>query len=298
MSYNLEENGVEVFQVIPKEKVKELRENIIDDIRQFPEYKYENSTRVLGAFGAMGNPSSFHCISVREIRDIVYQYSILKLKSYYQGRYCSMIFDRLSKRLNGSTISAESWHRDLAPKKDEHDIILGGWINLDDEDQYFSCIPNTHRDNTNDVGFIREQCREGNTKIKIPPGCWIAFYSDILHEIAKKKYTKDSYKLYIGFYISNQQQPLYKIDNIINTQSVPPLPSGEYPPIYTKNHIMFRKQKIEELKDTMENDILENGTLPRIMKSLQHYRDVSYGYISMYPEYSLREKNIFYPIQL
>ena len=53
-----------------------------------------------------------------------------------------MLFDRMLLRKKGQNPLAESWHRDVCSKPPKStlskgDNILGGWLNLDDNNQFF-----------------------------------------------------------------------------------------------------------------------------------------------------------------
>ena len=77
----------------------------------------------------------------------------------------------------GRSPSRESWHRDEAINAEENDQIFGGWINLDTEDQYFSCAPGTHTGVKGHSGFApisKEEAKKYNKKevkksVTIPP---------------------------------------------------------------------------------------------------------------------------------
>ena len=54
------------------------------------------------------------------------------------------VIDRMMFRRAGQSASAKSWHRDESLHAKEGDHIFGGWINLDDFNQTFSGIPESH----------------------------------------------------------------------------------------------------------------------------------------------------------
>lgn len=131
---------------------------------EFPEYavKGRHTQRVLGGFGALGNPSSFHHPFVRKLRrDIKKRIADRLFRPYARHRYgeqraqtvrLEKLFDRLcvrNKTLFGS-VSGELWHRDTYDAKKglrplprtlpsstgdddaaEEDLLFGGWLNLD-----------------------------------------------------------------------------------------------------------------------------------------------------------------------
>ena len=216
------------------------------------------------------------------------------------SRYLSQLFDRMSERKAGSTLTAESWHRDQAPECDTQADVFGGWVNFDlDAPQYFSCVPGTQRlartsaprptkpavatpsrrrrapkpsssssslssvppsaspppvsppgdedaedDDADPIaaGFSRvgphETALYEKTKveIEIPPGSWVVFNQSLVHEVRrqKTKLKRDSVRVYLGFRLGVCRAPLFPVDRVLTTQAVPPLPSGQRPPMYAQ----------------------------------------------------------------
>lgn len=336
---DLFQHGVSIVPLLDKERTKYYRDNYKDI--QFPEFLQHDGQYVMGGFGAYGNPSSFHNFIVRELRNetnsLMTQFFQKKFQTEYpkESFYIERLFDRMCVRKNGTTIPKETWHRDLnpmtmiladkkkkeyTPRPDEH--IFGGWINLDDEPQYFSCALSTHTDNIivkkgkSESGFIAQDKPDKNmkpTKIEIPSGHAIVFYQKILHQVLPKKYSQDSFRQFQLFRIfcSNEKpEPLFpqeKIHRWIDTQATPLLPSGQHPPMYSSNHssiFLFRGNRndpIEFSKKINPNCLIEQKCksgknkdrqyriVQRFMTSLKEYN------LPMYPAYTQEEKRIFFP---
>lgn len=153
---SFELNGVITLPIIGFDELKNIQREFLDTLKHFPEYKSKKgiSAYVLGGFAALGNPSSFHNELVRKLRVIAFNKVKKRFKQYCDGKvgvssgnwYIQCLVDRMMYRLKGQKPVAESWHRDVIPSKYVclEDEIFGGWINLDDQDQFFSCIPGSH----------------------------------------------------------------------------------------------------------------------------------------------------------
>lgn len=270
----------------------------------------------MGGFGAYGNPASFHNPIVREIRR--HAYPIVKrflVGHFPDGYYVEQLFDRMCVRRAGTSTTRESWHRDISVKKHQDDRVFGGWINLDDKPQYFSCAIGTHTD-TDDgsgTGFVRNDKPEKATRILIPSGHAILFFQDILHQVLPQRQKTDSFRLFQSFRISKEPNPLFgkdRIDKWIEDQATPLLPSGQHPPMYSSNHssvflfsdgkndpILFSSQfRSQCLTHKVCNGQKHGGRsyqiVHRFMTSLHDYQ------LPLYPPYSNEDALIFYPQQL
>lgn len=159
--------------VVPVYATSEARQRWEDRVwaalDEMPEYKVKGKTahRVLGGFGAYGNPSSFHHPTIQTLRQRVkknismplFRALAHELKMDSQTRL-EMLFDRVCvryKKFKG--IGGENWHRDIydGPKYDlrelpktlnggrDLDDIFGGWLNLSDQPTYFMGLVQSHR---------------------------------------------------------------------------------------------------------------------------------------------------------
>jgi hypothetical protein len=140
-------DGVCVIPVLTSKELKCYHTHFYKELKHFPEYKENNKNPlVVGGFGALGNPSSFHNTTVRTLR-IRLMFSTIPLLSKYPNlnkRKLEQLIDRMSIRRVNTSLSKESWHRDVAENLSKDDIIFGGWINLDlHNHQKFSCVKGT-----------------------------------------------------------------------------------------------------------------------------------------------------------
>lgn len=142
-----------------------------DAIDEFPEYRQgtagRHTQRVLGGFGALGNPSSFHHTEVQELRMRLKKNVVGPMLAHYvrvrgwtdDHVNLESLFDRLCVRFKEfGSVSAETWHRDIydgakyghreLPRSlpgNLRDLLFGGWVNMSDEDQFFVCEIGSHR---------------------------------------------------------------------------------------------------------------------------------------------------------
>jgi hypothetical protein len=264
-----------------------------------PEYGF-----VLGAFGAFGNPASFHSKEIYALRYILFHKLKFLFKNVDPSRKLEMLFDRLAIRREGANVSGESFHRDTCSLMSTDDNIYGGWINLDDtETQYFSCVPGTHTC-AGRGGFERIQGDYKDTKIKLPvkPKQVLIFNQNIIHEIFKQKIKKTNIRLYLGWrhtysdlpLLSDPKDPQKNINKILNDQIVPVLPSGDVPFMYSKQHPGLHRHMVikitEEIKDFYK---INNAKYPSgkvISRSLVY----PISKVSIPGEY----KKIYYPTQI
>jgi len=247
-----------------------------------PEYGF-----VLGAFGALGNPASFHNVDLYKLRyHLFLKYK--KLFNYIDNtRYLEVLFDRLCIRRQGTTTSKETFHRDTCSLKTAEDIIYGGWINLDKTTtQYFSCVPGTHNC-AGKGGFEKLEKEEADkaktmkVKYTINPFDMVIFDQNTVHEIFPQTQKKDNIRLYLGWRHTKSTEPLFNsrrderfnINQILAKQLVPPLPSGDLPTMYSGNHPGLWRDRIvtltSEIKPfyTIINDKYKNGVV--VMKKIK-----------------------------
>lgn len=277
-------------------------------VSEFPEYQDNVTIFTLGAFGALGNPASFHNPVVRHIRinmmsRAVNLFSFFTTLTGCKGKNLEQLIDRMSIRKQGTTLGKETWHRDQA-NSPQGDMIFGGWVNLDlTNEQRFSCIPGSHVSRSSiEVGFAREtQVDESQKRIyQIPPGYCIVFFQNILHEVLPGKIRFDSIRLYLGWRLTDSTISLYNHEVAIQDQGVPSnLPGGGPITMFAPNHLSFHAQNtITWSQNTFKPQCLEQKNTPKLgqfiivhktMKSLREYN------LPLYPEYTQEELSILHP---
>jgi len=301
--------GIYTVQIFENSELENLRNEFLEECKLFQEFeKTANVNFVLGGFGALGNPSSFHNNFVRKIRLKVYEKAKTFLKKIHEEKNIEAFFDRMLLRKAGDSPSREKWHRDITPNLEKNDIVYGGWLNLDDSSNYFSCIPGSHQLENDTSGFVKikkedfENLNSKKEKIEILPGHIILFNQNTIHEITATKLNYDSYRIFHGFRITDSTVPIFNYNNVIENQGVPLLPSGQEPPMYAKMHIVFHKDLLIKWSDTsIEKSILIDYTdkynninkiCPRFMGSLLSYN------FKLYSEYTEDEINQYKPLKI
>ncbi|CAE7563522.1 unnamed protein product [Symbiodinium natans] len=310
---SLSSDGVLVLPVLGAD-VMCIRRQLRAAMASFPEFQKGADRLVLGSFGALGNPASFHHPCVRRCRWRCFEAALGVFRNYVQ-RFAEseswrleLLWDRLCVRKQGDKMSRETVHRDIAKYKLDSDKIFGGWLNLDCRAQFFHCVPRSHRQNHHGRhGFCREE--RGNQKmhrVEVEPGGLVVFYQDILHEVPRETVAEDSFRLFVGWRLTQSDRSLQDLaatadpgipdtDAIFDTQGVPLLPSGQKPPMYAKNHLLFWRKGLVAWSDQSVRDSCKQQTkcgglkvllAPRWFGSLQ-----SLG-LPLYNEYTDEEKSI------
>jgi hypothetical protein len=311
-----------------------------------PEYDYKNMVDerfVLGGFGALGNPSSFHIPSTRDVREWALYAVISKIfknSKYFKGYKIEKLFDRIIYRPSyyknptrvgnnkkGEKVRAgklgkktplkpmaESWHRDESVFASKDDLTFGGWLNISKGISTFSCCPKTHKNVSGHRGFatIKKDTREfkmaekNKVKVIIPEGHLLIFYEQLVHEVYPGHLNYKVIRYHTGFRLTKSNKPMTpNLEFIIENQGVPPLKSGQIPPIFGANHQAafmylvqwFSKRFIRKVKNnyTIKKSKYDHETgrtyciVDRYMKSLKEYK------LPLYKSYNKYEKNIFYP---
>lgn len=313
---SLQENGYITIPIYDSKELKEIRRQLEFEVSQFQEFKENTNQFVLGGFSAFGNPSSFHNLIVRKIRLDVYKPAkehIFKPINE-DNRKLEQIIGRMMIRSPRMKPSKESWHRDISPNTLETDTIFGGWVNLSDKEQNFSCIRGSHNDKptNNKKGFatikdkkLIQQYNNSPNKIsvKIPPGHLLVFYENIIHEVVAISKPYKIIRLFIAWRLTNQNIPLIpNLDTLLENQSVIPLKSLQIPPLYATLHWTNWREKIEEFSQQVNDKCLEERTVisgqysgrtyrivQKHMKSLKEYE------FNMYPKYQQIEIDILKP---
>jgi len=303
---NLRRHGVAVVRVCNDKQLRTLNKNFWDAVVNFPEYK--NPTKgaelVMGGFGALANPASFHNPMVRAFRLFMMRKAValFSIVDGSQNRKLEMLPDRMSIRRPGTATTAEAWHRDQSPGLADSDDVFGGWVNLNrTQNQYFSCVPGTHADaagiaqrhSAPGFGCFDKKAGEAlarrRQRFTIPPGHWIVFYQHIAHEVVARKMDHVSIRIYCGFRLTHSEKPLFDTSARIAQQGILKIPSGQEPPMFGRNHLSFWGERIDEFSQQFKNVCIEGERVPRFMHSLQHYR------LQMYEAYKPIELQILTP---
>lgn len=181
--------GVAVVRSFDEAARKHWNRRLFDAMDDFPEYKLKGRSvqRVLGGFGAFGNPSSFHHPEVRVFRrmrkKLVFRpvmTSYAKLAFPNDRLLLESLFDRLCVRCEAfNRPVAEAWHRDIYGA-DKHklrplprtlpgnsqDLLFGGWTNLDHRTQSFVGLLATHTSPTSGKAGFAEFSKSEIEKFK------------------------------------------------------------------------------------------------------------------------------------
>ena len=340
---SLSKYGVALVPIIDPDDLKSYQEEFDGTIAGFPEFKEglgDNDVRVLGGFAALSSASSFNNLFVRGLRMKASKGTESFFSSYINSYYnkelrenykVEVLFDRMMLRHKKMKAVAEVYHRDVMPTKliQKTDEIYGGWINLDETPQYFSCIPGSH------LGIVQKGLKEGfvtiqsrgmdsipkaerkehlksikkiikdlnkyKKRITIPPLHMIIFPQYILHEVVANPTKHKMRRLFTGWRMSTSSKALRDYSDMMKNQAVVPLPGGMIPPTFSMNHQSFfsgvplvKKVVNKEWEIKLINNLI-SLTPTRKMKKLviQYKKKKSRKLISkMVFEYCRKEKII------
>ena len=308
MAASLASNGYVVIDVawMTAAKRQSIRDVIDHQVANFREFQSvpEGGKYVLGGFGAFGNPSAFHNRAVRILREwaLVEVLPFLRVEAG-PGQRLEQLVDRLMIRTAADSACKESWHRDEAPLAEATDKTFGGWWNLDDQSQYFSCVTGSHATARGHSGFGKLTGTYVGTRVEIPPGAIIVFYEHIIHEVVAKKAGYRMYRLFLGWRLTDATTPMIP-DTLhrLEYQAVMPLKSNQIPPMYPVLIWTNHRAKLDAFSKHLrrrcrEARRVESGAhkgethdvVHRHMRSLYEYK------LRRYKAYSARERRLYTP---
>ena len=278
--------GAVVVPLFPPAELTRANRRLQREIDIYPEYNCVNSIetpRVLGGFGAFGNPSSFHSPIVRDIRAVALPVARRVFAQAYADSksppVLEQLFDRVCLRTAGTKIPPESWHRDITPPQVklpstdgklaknptklpvEEAQVFGGWINLNkpgQEAQQFIFVPGSHisqATSTTATGFApiaKEDHREldaASVTLDVPPGHLLIFFQHIVHKVAPVTYKNSSLRLFTSWRLGGPMNPFFGEEysaRIITNFESPVIPSGQRAPLYSANCLSIRNKKTVE----------------------------------------------------
>jgi hypothetical protein len=130
----------------------------------------------------------------------------------------------------------------------------------------------------------------------------IIFNQNIVKEVLPKKSTFDSYRLYIGWRITNGTIPLYDNTKVIKDQGIITLPGGMKPSMYYNTHWMMYRDNLVEWSKKVKPEFREK----KLFKKENIYLDVVCKYMPslkdanqcLWVAYSEYEKMILKPQNL
>lgn len=334
LGQQLQSVGAVVVPVFQPEELERANRRLYREIDLYPEYRGKNSIetpRVLGGFGAFGNPSSFHSPTVRAVRQVVLPVARKVFTQAYpqpapQALVLEQLLDRVCLRTPGTKIPAESWHRDITPPhvklprpdgtvektptKLPSAQVFGGWVNLNEEggeDQQFFFVPGTHKEDptasqlkgfapitSEDHPALDKRCQT----LTVPPGHLIIFFQHITHKIAPVEYTCPSLRLFIGWRVGGPSTPFFGeeyTNRVLTNFEVPPLPSGQRSPLYSANCLSVRNAKtIAWSKQALKSSLLVQK-VPAKKSGKAPYTIAPRFLISLTPKFRQKYPKFFAP---
>lgn len=310
---NMQELITKGVMVIPYPENIRKQFNLNKYLSEQKEYVHinQNTNFVMGAFGAFGNPSSFHHPEIRKLRLNIYNFIKTYFSNTFHNKYLECIVDRFAIRRPDTSLSPETWHRDISNMKNNNiigsndDLIFGGWVNLDDNHtQQFSCVPCTHDNILSGTGFTRLSKDDAlkyksiKEKINVPPNHLIIFNEKIIHQVLPIKYKNYSYRLFMKYRItSNPDTPLINTNHllkVIENQDIFPLNVEQQPPMYAKLHAVNWKTRLNDFSENIKDEFIdkklqETKQIKRVHRLMPSLKAAGYD---LFPDYSEEEINM------
>lgn len=279
-------------------------------IAAMPEFKGEPTQHVFGSFSALGNPSSFHNPYIRQVRQWTMSHTVPLLQQYQkligENYNLEQLPDRVLYRPSNVTPDKESWHRDESDANPA-DAIFGGWLNFNQQPQYFSCVLGSHllKIKAGEKGFNLLTPEEkahyakspSRRRIVIPPGALLIFNETIVHEIIPLSRSHPIKRLFMGWRLTQESHPLNDQKDKFITQAPLRLKTGQYPPMYSVSKNLTPDDQRAQLSFWSQNSFIDqcletlHATLivHRFMHGLAHYN------LPLYPPYTDDELQLYTP---
>lgn len=305
------------------EQLPELHNEFMQTVRSFPEFTtpHKMNEFVMGGFGALGNPASFHNPLVRKLREWCLSIVVDFFKDLLRtdnAMHLEMLVDRMLYRPTGATVSKDSWHRDTPLASQpldalaEEDMVFGGWINLDTaHSQPFEYVAGTHMGSgsnhhtgftTIDKKYHKELDAKSST-IMVPPGGIIIFFERILHKVSGGKAKHDMTRLFIGWRLTKSTTAMFPdTAKQLDDQGIVNLKSGQVPPMYATLHWTNWRNKLVEWSKFVHPSSTElrevksgksKGEVHRVC--VRHMRSLKALNMPLFKRYSQREHRLYQP---
>jgi len=269
----------------------------------------DNTEFIISNFGAHGNPSSQHHPLVRDFRLEMFRFmkQSLERDTEFNGKYLQCLPDRFSQRFRKP--SKEAWHKDVSIDYDifTNSKILGGWANLDETDQFFSCIIGSHLEPAPGEGFAalskdnKKIYKARKTLVRIPPGHAISFDEKVTHEIADVKLVGVSRRLYMKYHISSDSRSAFDVDVIrsaIQNQGLFQMNQWNSMPMYEKIHPMFWNAQLVEFGKNIKPEFIAKPNKKGNIYVQRYMISLLEAGVGMFPEYREEEIEILFPVKI
>lgn len=296
LSYAEELHGAGVVVVPLGEDMISGMPDIRADMKRiaFTAPEFEGATvsePVCGSFQALAHPSTFHAEEVRVLR----QRCMAQLVNHLWRDFVAadgpgsddlrleQMFDRLCVRRAGTTITGETWHRDVSPNTlDSTDRVFGGWLNIGPKVQYFKYVPGTQASKGASSGFVRafsasdKRCFTARSvTVEVPVGHMVVFFENIVHGVAGRHHEEDEYRLFLGWrltsddFSANGGNDGEDLRTALTTQAVMALKSGQRVPMWPKMFQVYHAPKLASFSEQLPASMRgADGRATRFLPSL------------------------------
>lgn len=308
----LQTDGVVVIQLLTAEETATHRAAVLAAVKKAPELNVvaaSPTTQSLGAFGALGTPSSQNNLAVRELRKLA---QLRTVKAVWRGcagdRNLEQLVDRLCVRTKKQP--KESWHRDESPFPPKADEIFGGWINIGETSNYFTFAKGTHKEQRGTGGFAKIKnpapYDAKRVRVTVPPGHLVIFYEHLAHEVTSVPVKKMDLRLFIGWRLTDATTPLISdISKRMDEQGIIRIKSGQECPMHAALHWTNWRKKLAEFSKQFRPECKTFRTVAtgahkgeKFCVVFRHLPSLKAMGLPMYTAYSKEERALHQPGQV
>ena len=253
-----------------------IQAHVLDFVTNWQlEFKDPTKPLVLGGFGALGTPSSFHAPPIRALNQLMHDVLMPFFMARNPNKYITSMFNRFCIRYPGTSTGNEAPHRDSDP---EDGFYYGGWLNTGDQPQKFTCMLGSHHYTAGGAGFHKlagaelDEYQRHRSTIIIQPGQIIVFKS-LKHEIHNTKCVAITSKIWHSFFVSaTEDSLLYDPQEIARQLSVPLLPSKQDSPMYALLHYVNWRDRLREFSANIRDDLIDpkTGLVVRFLSTVKN----------------------------
>jgi predicted NAD-dependent protein-ADP-ribosyltransferase YbiA (DUF1768 family) len=247
------ENGYLIFYGDEKIKLDKFFDEQV-------EFKDNKRRKILSNLNVKySHPSSFHHTELRTIRSLIHKQLSPLFKKFFKKKFQMLVdcfydidIDKFSFDLN-----------ELFPKKNDSDILLRGWINL-----------NTKKEQTFSYKKINDNKNTIHTQIVFPRQV-VLYNVDKIKEVEiVNKGSGSSHRLYFGFYFPNDNSTNYfnDIEKTFMNLETPSIMTNEVPILYNKQHLNDWESRVKWFYDNIHESFLDTTTdekLPSVLKGIK-----------------------------
>jgi predicted NAD-dependent protein-ADP-ribosyltransferase YbiA (DUF1768 family) len=222
------------------------------------EFKNNKRRKILSNLNVKySHPSSFHHTELRTIRSLIHKQLSPLFKKFFKNKFQMLIDCFYDIDIHKYSFDVN----ELFPKKNDSDILLRGWINL-----------NTKKEQT----FSYKKINDNNIHTQnVFPRQVVLYNVDKIKEVEiVNKDSGSSHRLYFGFYFPNDNSSNYfnDIEKTFMNLETPSIMTNEVPILYNQQQLNNWESRVKWFYDNIHDSFLDNSTnekYPSVLKGIK-----------------------------